>query len=272
MGQRKLMAVGAHADDIELNVGGTLAKYSAMDYDIAYVMATNNMSGSWSRLRPDGRGEKTQPPWHEIMPQRKKEAAAAAALFGTEAIHLDHPQRHYIDDDGNTVTLTYGCDRPDCVPPGYPSILTACSDESSVKRVADLIMGHDPEAILTHGNAAGNIEHFATCLLTVNAYWEAVDNGYEGMLLQWPELGIDIYGMHSFQWDTYVDVSEYWDAKLEAIGKHACQIPDPLQLDLPEWSAASGCERAEVFIIVGRNERVAASCEFSLEILSNSRS
>lgn len=48
------MAIGAHADDIELNVGGTLAKYREMGYDVVYVMSTNNMSSGWSKLRPDG--------------------------------------------------------------------------------------------------------------------------------------------------------------------------------------------------------------------------
>lgn len=70
------MAIGAHADDIELNVGGTLAKYREMGYDVVYVMSTNNMSGGWSKLRPDGIRETRLPPFDEIMPQRKLEAAA----------------------------------------------------------------------------------------------------------------------------------------------------------------------------------------------------
>jgi len=42
---RNIMAIGAHADDIEVNVGATLLKYHEMGYAITYVMATNNMSG-----------------------------------------------------------------------------------------------------------------------------------------------------------------------------------------------------------------------------------
>ncbi len=39
------MAIGAHADDIELRVGGTLLKYLDCGYEIAYVMSTNNFAG-----------------------------------------------------------------------------------------------------------------------------------------------------------------------------------------------------------------------------------
>ena len=37
--------LNAHADDLELQMGGTLAKYhQGYGYDIVYVMTTNNMS------------------------------------------------------------------------------------------------------------------------------------------------------------------------------------------------------------------------------------
>src|SRR5690606_34073367 len=67
--QRKIMAIGAHADDHELNVGGTLAKYHELGYEIVYVMATTNMSGDWIRVGPDGSTTSTRPPWSIIRPQ-----------------------------------------------------------------------------------------------------------------------------------------------------------------------------------------------------------
>ena len=51
---RALMAVGAHADDIEINVGGTCLKYHELGYEIDYVMSTNNFSGDWKLRQPDG--------------------------------------------------------------------------------------------------------------------------------------------------------------------------------------------------------------------------
>ena len=39
------MAIGAHADDIEFNAGGTICKYQDRSYELVYVLSTNNMAG-----------------------------------------------------------------------------------------------------------------------------------------------------------------------------------------------------------------------------------
>ena len=78
---KSIMAIFAHADDVELACGGTLSKYRKLfNYSISYIMSTNNMSGSWCKLNADGKLESRKCPWHEIMPQRKKEAAIAVRL------------------------------------------------------------------------------------------------------------------------------------------------------------------------------------------------
>ena len=99
MGNQTLMAIGAHADNIELNVGGTLAKYREMGYDVVYVMSTNNMSGGWSKLRPD-----------------------------------------------------------------TPTILTAHEDKTAVRKLAELMLKHKPEAVMTHGPVMVDMEHVGTCM------------------------------------------------------------------------------------------------------------
>ena len=43
-----IMIFGAHADDVDENAGGTLAKYVAMGYEGIYVCAINNMDATWS--------------------------------------------------------------------------------------------------------------------------------------------------------------------------------------------------------------------------------
>lgn len=117
MKKRTVMAVGAHADDIELEVGGTLLKYRDAGYDIIYVMSTNNFSGTWAQLKGDGTIRVDNPPYHVIMPQRKKEVAAAAGVLRAKVVHLDHPQRHYTRDDGpwRRFVLGRSC-RKGCLP------------------------------------------------------------------------------------------------------------------------------------------------------------
>lgn len=271
MATRRLMAVGAHADDIEINVGGTMAKYHDLGYEIIYVMSTNNMSGAWSRLLPDGTREVKTPPYDAMEIRRKEEAAAAAAFFGTTPIHLDHPQRHYTAKDGSTVELRYGSPAPDCVAPDTPTILTACEHKPSIQRLADLILERRPEAIVTHGGAMNNLEHVATSLLVTKAYWKAVEAGHDGMLLLWHDIDIHLFALAYSRWDTFVDVTKHWDKKLHALGLHACQMPTPERLDYPATGAACGCERAETFSIVSHGTLPKRPAEFQSEILNNRR-
>jgi len=271
MQKRKLMAVGAHADDIELDVGGTLAKYYDQGYEIVYVMSTNNFSGGWSSLDPDGNKVTRKPPHYEIEPQRKLEAVAGAAMFGAEPIHLDHPQRHYTRADKSKAELRYGCELPKGLEPDIPTIITAYEHEPSVQVVTDLIVKHQPDAVITHSPTAGNVEHFATSLLVTKAYWKAIETGYDGMLVMWPELGITVFGYLNSQWNSFIDVSKFWDKKFAAISKHACQIPIPENLDFPDWSATCGCEHAEVFTVINRSQKPQLESPFALEIMKNWR-
>jgi LmbE family N-acetylglucosaminyl deacetylase len=267
MSDRTLLVVGAHADDVELNAGGTLVKYQAMGYSIVYVMSTNNMSGGWITLRPDGTRDIRVFPYDQIMPQRKREAAAAAAFFGTEPVHLDHPQRHYRSREGQTIELSFGCPRPDCVAPNTPTILTAHEDKACVQRLADLILQHKPEAVITHGPIMVDMEHVGTCLLVTKAFRLALESGHDGLLLHWLDISNTIFGDSFKRWDTFVDVSACWDKKLKAIGIHACQMPDPSKLDFPPRAAACGCRQAETFTIGHRGLQPAH--EFTAEVLGN---
>ena len=266
-----LLAIGAHADDIELQAGGTVAKYHDHGYEIVYVMTTNNMSGGWATLQPDGSITSRLPPWHEIMPQRKKEAADAARYFGTEPIHLDYPQKHYTNDAGERVPISYGGDRPDCVPENTPTILTAQENAAAIERVTNLILEHQAEAIITHGGPMSNVEHFCTLVLVTKAYWKAVEAGYKGMLLSWHDLGVNLFAEAYKHFDSFIDISNYWEQKLESSGLHACQKPDPARLDWPQWGPACGCKHAEVFTIIGRNRWPEQYGAFTLEILQNER-
>lgn len=244
------MAVGAHADDIEICVGGTLLKSMALGYDIIYVMATNNMSGNWNYLQPDGSVKYTKPSARTIEPQRKLEAQAGAQFFGTDAIHLDHPQRHYFDDQGQVVAIGFDAPAPEGIEIHWPNILVAYEHKPSVKRLAEMILSSNPEAILTHGLGMVNIEHYATSLLVTQAYWHAVREGYDGMLLHWHDITQGSFGQAYTQWDVHVDITRQWDRKFQAIGLHACQIPVASRMQLPDWGTACQCQYAEVFNII----------------------
>lgn len=260
-----LLAIGAHADDLELQMGGTLCKYRAAGYDIVYVMATNNMSGGEHAVKDDGR------PLHlQSMEIRKREAGIAAHFFGTEAIHLDHPQRHYSQVPGKKIQAGYGSRPPEGVDASIPDILCAHEHAPSVERVACLILEHNPEAVFTHGGQIGNLEHLGTALLVAKAYWKARERGFQGMLIYWHDLGVSVLGdIHKYHWDTHVDISEHWPDKMRAVLCHKTMKPDPASLDWPQWGPACGCLHAEVFDIGARTDFPVQQGALTIELLRN---
>jgi LmbE family N-acetylglucosaminyl deacetylase len=274
------MAVGAHADDVELNVGGTLLKYRDAGYDVVYVMATNNMSGTVCTLEADGSLRSRYEDPVDMMARRKGECDAAAAALGTTPIHLDHPQRHYRTASGEEFELRYGCPLPDGVAPDTPTILTAAEDPESLNRLADIILDKDPEVVLTHGFSQMNIEHFATGLLTTKSYWQAVEAGFRGALLLWREGHIRL-GDFNCRWETFVDYTPYLDSKMRLIGLHRCQMPKAHlpdfghRLQTTRWGQACGCAAAEVFTWVRRpdcrDDQGIVHPPLTLELIQNSR-
>jgi len=278
---QSIMVVGAHADDVEIHAGGTLAKYREADYEVVYVMATNNMAGRVSVLQSDGSIRSTREGTVDMMARRKRECDGGAAALGATPIHLDHPQRRYWTGVGEeTFELRYGCGLPEGVPDNVPTILTACEDPASVKRLADLILEKDPECVLTHGVSQMNIEHFATSLLATKSYWQAVEAGFRGALLHWRE-GHTRLGEFNCRWDTFVDYTRYLDRKMELIGLHRCQMP---KAHLPDfghrllairWGTACGCGAAEVFTWVRhadyRDDQGLIYFPLTLELIQNTR-
>lgn len=72
----KLLAIGAHPDDIEIYMFGTLAAARALGAGLAYAIATDGAAG--------GKGD----PW-ALRETRRREATAAAALLGVTPTFLD---------------------------------------------------------------------------------------------------------------------------------------------------------------------------------------
>ncbi|WP_409345434.1 PIG-L deacetylase family protein [Paenibacillus sp. MBLB4367] len=72
----RVLAIGAHPDDIEILCGGTLAKYAARGDQVTIMIATNGNVGSPTLSK------------EEIAAIRRKEAENAAAVIGADLIWL----------------------------------------------------------------------------------------------------------------------------------------------------------------------------------------
>ena len=250
--RKHMLAVGAHADDVEMSWGGTILKYLDRGYTLTYVLTTNNMSGEFAYLDENGkvRSRTIQP--EDEMRVRKEEAARAAEMFGTVPIHLDFPQRHYTGPDGAKVKIDYGSPRPAFLKPGLPSIVTAHEMPEAVKMLTDIILDCDPEVIITRGLADTNIEHVCTALYTLKARENAMKKGYDGALLMCRGTGRGFPDSY-YRYDTFINTSGLMQRKWDAIRCHASQKPIPENLDLRDFveGARCGVETVEPFIFGG---------------------
>ena len=75
----RVLAVGAHPDDLEIRCGGTLARFAEEGHHVMMCHATNGNKGHIS-IPPD-----------ELAQIREKEARASASIIGAELFWLNFP-------------------------------------------------------------------------------------------------------------------------------------------------------------------------------------
>lgn len=82
----RVLAIGAHPDDLEILCGGTLAKYARRGDEVFMAIATNGDVGSPTLTR------------EEIAAIRHEEAKRSAAVIGAELIWMGFPDEFLFND------------------------------------------------------------------------------------------------------------------------------------------------------------------------------
>ena len=72
----RVLAVGAHPDDVDLQCAGTLAKYAARGDQVFIAISTNGEAGS------------IDAPLEETARVREQEALSVVAVFASEGLQL----------------------------------------------------------------------------------------------------------------------------------------------------------------------------------------
>jgi LmbE family N-acetylglucosaminyl deacetylase len=80
----KILAIGAHPDDVEIFCGGTIAKYAAKGHEIVMVSVTNGEIGS------------KELSCEEIIKIRRKEGEAAAKVIGAEYVWMGYRDQQFM--------------------------------------------------------------------------------------------------------------------------------------------------------------------------------
>ena len=163
----RALAFGAHPDDIEVGMGGTIAKYSKKKYDMFMVIAAipNKKEVRW------------------------KEAKNAAKILGAELVILD------IDPD------------------------KIIFSRELVRRFDEAIREYSPDIVYTHWNHDSHQDHVAVANAVIASTRKNNCSLY--MYEQTIPGGIVPYG---FRTQSFVDISEVIDTKVDSIMAHKSQV------------------------------------------------
>jgi LmbE family N-acetylglucosaminyl deacetylase len=218
---QKVMAIFAHPDDIEFGCAGTIARWAKAGAEGCYVLLTSGDVG----IADEGM---TRARAAEI---REAEQTAAAEVVGVnEVVYLREP-------DGmleNTLSLRKRLVR-------------------EIRRFRpEVVVCGDPTVVFAGSNYINHPDHRAAGAAALDAVFPAA--GQPNLFEELAEEGLrahkvrKVYVMNfGAEGDTYVNISETMELKLEALRRHKSQIrdwdPEPM---LSEWaeSAASGKEMA----------------------------
>jgi LmbE family N-acetylglucosaminyl deacetylase len=189
---KRALVIVAHPDDAEFLCGGTIAKLCAEGWEVSYVLTTSGDMGT----RDDKMSRSA------LSAIREKEQVAAAETLGAkEVVFLRYPDGFYED--------------------------TAESRGRIVREVRrlkpDLVITWDPyRASFTHR------DHRLTGQSALDALYPLARNpqGYPEHLLE--GLGMhrvnEVWLAGSSEPDHYVDVTPYFDIRIQALRKHKSQI------------------------------------------------
>jgi LmbE family N-acetylglucosaminyl deacetylase len=182
----KVLAVGAHPDDLEIMCAGTLARYQRSGHDVVMAHLCNGDKGSF-----------TDEPEH-VATVREQEARAAAAVLGARHINAGIP-------DGEVL----GADR------AHRDIVV-----DIIRDVRpDLILTHWPDDYMCDHNETSKLVFDASFLATEAARRTAFAN-YETVT---PIYYFEPVAGLRFVPTEYVDISDCLEQKLAAFDCHRSQ-------------------------------------------------
>jgi LmbE family N-acetylglucosaminyl deacetylase len=223
---KSAMVIVAHPDDIEFGCAGTCAKWARRGARVVYVLVTSGNIGTHEA----GHTRQT------IAELREQEQRAAAAICGVSEVEF----LRY--NDGEVMpTLEL---RKDLV-------------RMIRKHTPEVVVAMDPTRMYSGNGYINHPDHRAVAVATMDAIAPVAS-----MPLMYPELG-PAHKVREvwIQWvddaDTWVDISETLDQKMEALRQHRSQVGEDAVKRVPEWALAAGkgLVPAETFKVILLEER-----------------
>jgi len=182
----RILAVGAHPDDVELLCGGTLALYARRGDAVVMAAACT--------------GDRDDPeiPPEEMAQIRRAEATAAAAVIGAEYICLGFSDETVFPTEESCLRFV------DLIRQARP----------------DLIITHGPGDYHVDHQNTGQLTFWASTLATV----AHIHTAYPPAPLRPPIYHMDNVAGINFLPTEYVDISQVIELKREMLGQHRSQF------------------------------------------------
>jgi LmbE family N-acetylglucosaminyl deacetylase len=209
----RAMFIYAHPDDIEFGVAGTAAKWARAGCDVTYVLLTDGNVGS----HIDGISQE------QLAQIRRQEQTAAADLVGASCVFLGH------DDGLLQPTLEIRKELVRLIRKHRP-IAVVCGDPTLYFPSEDYINHPD---------------HRAAAQLALDAVFPASE-----MSMLYPDLADEgltghkvnfVYVNWGTENNTYIDISDTIDLKIDALRQHKSQLGDwDPEERIREWNSAVG--------------------------------
>jgi LmbE family N-acetylglucosaminyl deacetylase len=217
---KRAMSIHAHPDDQEFTVAGTLAKWASAGCEVISVILTSGDSGSNDPIY--GAGYK--PILAEI---REGEQTAANQTLGVkETIFLRYP-------DGEL----------------EPTLALRKELTRIIRQYKpDVVVTGDPQAVFYGNGYINHPDHRAAAQAATYAVFPSA--GTRLIFTDLLEAGYDPHNVKRLYLhgpekpDTWVDISQSIDIKINALKKHACQLGewDPEKM-IREWAQNEGKEQ-----------------------------
>jgi LmbE family N-acetylglucosaminyl deacetylase len=208
------LAVYAHPDDPEISAGGTLASWAEAGADVSVLITTRGDRGTQDPGADLG----------ELARLRVEETAKAAALLGfTGHFHLGHHDGELPDDQELREAITR-----------YVRELRP-----------EVVLCPDPTAVFFGDRYYNHHDHRVTGWATLDAVAPAAGNPH--YFAEHLAEGLDVHDVQAvylsgtLEPNTWVDISDTLERKIDALFCHASQLPD----EAGEWFRDFLRERAE---------------------------
>jgi LmbE family N-acetylglucosaminyl deacetylase len=223
MAIRSAMVLFAHPDDGDYMCGGTVARWAREGVEVHYVSITDGSAGS---NEPGVTRE-------QMRPIREREQRAAAEVLGVKSVT-------FLGELDGHLEATIDTRRKVC---------------REVRRLRpDVIVAPDPQRLWSGTRYINHSDHKAAGVLALSAIMP--DSPTRLMFPELLEEGLEPFDvprlwLSTVEPDTYVDISETIDVKIEALKRHQSQGADEsepfVRERARETGAAGGLEFAEGF-------------------------